>query len=558
MRRNPKHLLLTALWCLSVPLAAAPAVAPKQTVCTVTVNSADEKAAFRRYLPESKYRFVELVERGRPDWLASACRAQVACDVLIISGHYDGNSEFFSDQLDVREYLPVAELERVSCSDACPGLFARLKEVYLFGCNTLNPQLQSTASADIVKALVRDGHARPEAERRMRALHATHNDSSRDRMRMLFKDVPAIYGFSSTAPLGPYAASTLDRYFRAGGTGAVASGRHNDQLLSHFAAYGMSSARGMSQGDPQWPARQAMCRFADDRRSTADKLGFMHQLLQGNMAQTRLHLDRIQRLVTGLDASARQAPPVAQALDAIAGNGGARTRFLAAAREAEQPEVRVRMIELARHLGWLTPDDRRGELAQMFRELQARRTVGAAELNLACTLNQNRELDGAMAESVAATGSATEDIAQSALHACLGSPEGRAQTLAGLLSPNEAVVRTAQTYLRHRPITDDGELRRLAAGIVAMRASPAQEAALEALGRHYLSDGEVLGMLTRLFAETPSPSVQAAIAGILIRADAKALAASPQLLRTLTESRRPTPGGGGNMIDALIRRLHTS
>ena len=63
--------------------------------CTITVNSADEKETFRRYLPESKYRFVELVERGRPDWLALACRAGVSCDVLVISGHYDGGTDFF-------------------------------------------------------------------------------------------------------------------------------------------------------------------------------------------------------------------------------------------------------------------------------------------------------------------------------------------------------------------------------------------------------------------------------------------------------------------------------
>jgi hypothetical protein len=102
---------------------------------------------------------VELVERGRPDWLATACQASIACDVLVISGHYDGDNEFFSDRLDVDEHLPVSELERASCSDTCPALFSRLKEVYLFGCNTLNPQPQSSASADIVRSLVREGHA---------------------------------------------------------------------------------------------------------------------------------------------------------------------------------------------------------------------------------------------------------------------------------------------------------------------------------------------------------------------------------------------------------------
>ena len=66
--------LSAALFGLLGPVSAA----ERQTVCTITVNSADEKEAFRRHLPESKYKFVELVERGRPDWLASACRAQVS------------------------------------------------------------------------------------------------------------------------------------------------------------------------------------------------------------------------------------------------------------------------------------------------------------------------------------------------------------------------------------------------------------------------------------------------------------------------------------------------
>ena len=93
---------------------------------------------FVGHLPRDEFQFVELVERGRPDWLASACRQGVRCDVLLISGHFDDGDEFYSDRLDAREFLPVDEMERVACSETCPGLFSRLKEVYLFGCNTLN------------------------------------------------------------------------------------------------------------------------------------------------------------------------------------------------------------------------------------------------------------------------------------------------------------------------------------------------------------------------------------------------------------------------------------
>jgi hypothetical protein len=111
--------LLLAAFLAGLPLHA---LADKTTVCTITVNSADERETFRRNLPDDRFRFVELVERGRPDWLASACSAGVRCDVLLISGHFDGGDEFYSDRVDARESLPVDEMERVSCSASCPGL----------------------------------------------------------------------------------------------------------------------------------------------------------------------------------------------------------------------------------------------------------------------------------------------------------------------------------------------------------------------------------------------------------------------------------------------------
>jgi hypothetical protein len=87
---------LLNLLLLAVAVAAwtDDAHAARKTVCTITVNSADEREVFRRNLPADQYDFVELVERGRPDWLASACRKGVRCDALVISGHFDGGDEF--------------------------------------------------------------------------------------------------------------------------------------------------------------------------------------------------------------------------------------------------------------------------------------------------------------------------------------------------------------------------------------------------------------------------------------------------------------------------------
>src|SRR5439155_4631544 len=345
-----KIFLLTAL----LVAAWVPAVhAEKKTVCSITVNSPDEKETFRRSLPADKYQFVELVERGRPDWLESACRQGIRCDVLVISGHYDGGNEFFPDRLEADEFLPVAEMERVSCSDSCPGLFSQLKEVYLFGCNTLNPEALRSASAEIGRSLVRSGYSRADAERQARALSARHGESSRDRMRLIFKDVPVIYGFSSKAPVGPTAASMLDRYFRSGASGEVGSGRASGRLLGGFSANSMVVTSGLTAAEPYAAHRRDVCQFADDRLSPAQKLGFVHQILERETAEARMFLDRIEKYATSLSETERQAPAVARALDEIARDDAARARYLDFARDADQPEGRARMLELAANLGWL-------------------------------------------------------------------------------------------------------------------------------------------------------------------------------------------------------------
>jgi len=267
--------------CVGSSIATSVQAAP-QTVCTITVNSSDEKDAFRRHLPADRYRFVELVERGRPDWLESARRKGIRCDVLIISGHYDGGdyaggNEFFSEHVDSHEYLPVDEMERVACSEPDDGLFSRLKEVYLFGCNTLNPQALRSDPAEIARSLAQSGHPAAEADRLARALSVRYADSSRDRMRHIFRNVPAIYGFSSVAPLGPVAATYLDRYFQSGGARDVATGRSSGRMLNHFPGRSLTLTRGLSDSDADAEYRRDLCRFVDDRLSARQKVDAIHR-----------------------------------------------------------------------------------------------------------------------------------------------------------------------------------------------------------------------------------------------------------------------------------------
>src|SRR5512139_1467755 len=237
---SPSAAVALAVCALAATALDADAIAAPRTVCTITVNSPDEKETLRRRLPEGDYRFVELVEHGRPDWLAAACRSGVRCDALVISGHFDGGTEFYTDRLEQRESLPVDEMRRAACSETCPGVFSQVREVYLFGCNTLNADGLTGAAGEVARGLVRAGAAPADAERIARALNDRHRESNRDRMRQIFKDVPVIYGFSSKAPLGPSAAAALERWLQASPSREIGSGRADAKLLGLFAPASMT------------------------------------------------------------------------------------------------------------------------------------------------------------------------------------------------------------------------------------------------------------------------------------------------------------------------------
>ena len=535
---------------LAVDVRAAP-----KTVCTITVNSPDEKEVFRRGLPADEYRFVELVERDRPDWLASACHAGVRCDVLVVSGHFDGGTEFYTDRLNQREFLSVDEMQRVSCSDSCPGLFSQLKEVYLFGCKTLNAEALTSASAEIARSLVRAGHAPADAERVAQLLNERYRESNRDRMRQVFKGVPLIYGFSSKAPLGQHAAPLLERYLQSATHREIGSGQVSPKLLGLFAPASMTVTAGMTEADPDAAFRRDVCRLADERLSAAQKIGFVHELLGREMTDVRMLFDPLERYVTSLAAAERSTPDESRALAAIARDRDARNRYLAFTRDSDEPAVRTRMLAVARTLGWLT----QGELHSEYRRMIGDRLAGNADRRVrcgTCLLTQPEPRVERGGAAACAAGAPADGAARAAIQACLGSAEAHAQVLRALTSGHDDDVLIAQVYLRHRPLADAGELRAVTARVASMKGAEAQMHALETLATYRLSDPESLDELMRLFPRARSVGVQRAIAGILIRADYQAIA-KPELVQALRTHRLKSPGGE-DVIDVLIRRLQMS
>ena len=547
--RIPAKLL--ALAALSTLLAAPYAGAAKQTVCTVTVNSSDEKEAFRRSLSAEKYQFVELIEPGRSDWLASACRRGIHCDVLVISGHHDGESGFFSDSVEKDEYLSPDQMEHASCSDSCPSVFDNLKEVYMFGCNTLNPEPVRSASAEVVRSLERSGRSHADAERVARALSERHADSTRERMRLIFRNVPAIYGFSSVAPLGPTAGSLLSKYFRAGGTSEVASGHASAKLLASFSGHSLTVVRGLKDRDPQSAYRRDVCQFFDDRLSAAQKLAFIHDLLHRDIAEARMFLDKIDSYSASLTDAERSSPEVTKALDKIASDTATRTRFMEFARDADLPATRARMIEVATRLGWLDREQRKQELVAMIRDQLAKNAVGPGEVDLVCSIDRAHDLDSARASLQAVA--RPELASHSAVLACLGDPGAHARVLQALTAGSESDAKIAEAYFHQRPLADADEMRTIIAAVTQIASRPLQVRALDMLARQHVSDRAALEKLTQMFATTDSPAVQNAIAGILVRADYAAIA-RPEIVQALRQHRLKS-GSGESMVDVLMRHL---
>jgi len=146
--------------------------------------------------------------------------------------------------------------------------------------------------------------------------------------------------------------------------------------------------------------------------------------------------------------------------------------------------------------------------------------------------------------------------AQAAGLACLGSKEARARVVGALASSDETEVQVAQAYLRHRPITDGSELRGAALRIAQMSGTAAQVRAIETLARLHVSDREVLDELARLYARTPSPAVQRAIAEVYLRAGPREVA-SPELVSLLQKRRLPVRGGP-DLVEVLLGRMQGS
>ena len=190
----------------------------KYQVCSITINSSDEIELFREFLPDQDFEFVELLPQTVNEkqdhsfhWFDSACEKDYQCDILVISGHFGGT--FFGKSA---YSLPTELLEEKSCQNKCQGILSGVKEIFLFGCNTLADKTKDSRTyLEYLQVLLEDGMARETAERVVAARYSPLETPFYARMNFIFSGSHSIYGFDELSPLGKHIRRPLKAYFQS-------------------------------------------------------------------------------------------------------------------------------------------------------------------------------------------------------------------------------------------------------------------------------------------------------------------------------------------------------
>lgn len=287
-------------------------------ICTVTLNSKDEIEVFKKHLPSDKFNFIELTEAAKNTatteqqknnfwlygkWFDQICEQKISCDVLIISSH-QWQGRFFGEGQTSPFRLTNDDLRKRKCENSCGNFFENLKQVYLFGCNTLTAKDGDYASfSEYLKYLAYDNHSHNPND----FLDQAHTDFSRApisnnySMRSIFANVPQIYGFERRSPLGFMVAPSLEKYFskiKASGFESrlkSAQRKADPELLKLLSSQSMIMESGFTANDENVVLRDKMICEIKSQKSFIDRLDVVKNYLLNtkNFIQFKMILEFI-------------------------------------------------------------------------------------------------------------------------------------------------------------------------------------------------------------------------------------------------------------------------
>lgn len=212
---NKPFVFTIILMTLLGTLSANSAPSAKKNFCSITLNSTEEITLFKSHLSANDWNFVELVppesEVGDKNWFSNVCKAEIKCDVLVVSGHFGGT--FFGNS---KFRLSTKDLEAQSCEAKCDGILNQPKEVFLFGCNTLaSKEKDQRSPEEYMRVLLADGFTYQQASQIVSFRYSGFGDSFKSKMSQIFPKTEKIYGFKSIGPSGKTVKPYLDNYLTA-------------------------------------------------------------------------------------------------------------------------------------------------------------------------------------------------------------------------------------------------------------------------------------------------------------------------------------------------------
>jgi hypothetical protein len=341
-----------------------------RTICTITINSSDEKQIFQTRLRQTdpQIQFVELTTQGdSSNWFKKACESGVQCDSLIISGHFART--FFSEQANGLQ-MSTEEMQAASCSNKCDGIFKQPKEVYMFGCNTLaSPGPDHRTPAQYKQVLLDSGFSEINASTIVACRYKDIGCSSQEKMQKIFPNVPLILGFDSTSPLGIQSKASvnqqLSRSLRRDGTYSqrlnkleaakvMSSIQEMNQRLSGYRADWTQAFAGQSASYCSGTKNSSrdQCLLTSPRSTQSEKLQAAERLMNSN--ERKQHFFEVKEFLSTIDPVKLTEDDKATILQ-IANNEFAKKEFKQVFLQVQDvPHLRQRLAGLGHRLGWLS------------------------------------------------------------------------------------------------------------------------------------------------------------------------------------------------------------
>jgi hypothetical protein len=128
----------------------------------------------------------------------------------VISGHFAA-AFIGSAGFDIQ----LSDLSRYSCRSDCQDFFSSVREVYLFGCNTLAGHARDSRTIEQYREiLIQDGVTSHEAQRIAARRYTPYGRSIRDEVLSLFPEATRVFGYPSTGPTGSHVRPALESYIK--------------------------------------------------------------------------------------------------------------------------------------------------------------------------------------------------------------------------------------------------------------------------------------------------------------------------------------------------------